>query len=297
MVQPKLQKYLFLLFCLLPTLLVFVVITVYPLLNGLYYSFFDWSGMSDNKTFVGLDNYVKLIDDPIIPITILNDYFLVAIKVVGIMVLATFFSVALTQMKIKEAPVYRIIFFFPNIMSVVSIGILWMFILNNDLGILNAGLKAVGLDGWTHTWLGDPDWALLSLSLPTIWAGLGLFILMLMGAITNIPKAIYEAADIDGCNSWQQFWRVTVPLIWPQIKTSIIYIVITTLNGSFVIVQIMTEGGPNNATQVMGSYLYQQAFRHFHFGYGAAIGVMILGLTLITVTILQLVLKKQRVEY
>src|SRR5699024_6897086 len=121
--------------------------------------------------------------------------------------------------------------------------------------------------------------------------------LLLIGGITSIPKSMYEAADIDGATEWQQFWRITVPLIWPQIRTSIIYIVITSLNGSFVLVQIMTRGGPAHATEVMGSYLYTKAFEEFKFGYGAAIGVMILVISLVTVLILQFALRRERVEY
>lgn len=297
MVQSKKQKYLFLAFCLLPTLIVFAVFTVYPLAKGLYLSFFDWSGMSANKTFVGLGNYIQLLHDPIIPQAIWHDYFLVVTKVIGIMVLSMFFAVALTQLKIKEAPFYRLVFFFPNIMSVVIIGILWQFIYNPDMGIVNAGLKAVGLGSWAQPWLGSLKWALPSLVLPSVWAGIGLFMLLLMGGIMNVSKSLYEAAEIDGATEWQQFWRVTVPLIWPQIKTSILYIVITTLNGSFIIVQVMTRGGPNNATQVMGSYLYEKAFEEYHFGYGATIGVMILILSLATVLLLQFFLRREKVEY
>ncbi|HET7658712.1 MAG TPA: sugar ABC transporter permease [Bacillales bacterium] len=297
MVQSKKQKYTFLVFCLLPTLIVFFVLTVFPLCKGLYLSFFDWSGSSAHKTFVGLENYRQLLHDPIIPKTIWHDYFLVVTKVFGIMILSTYFAVALTQLKIKESPFYRVVFFFPNIMSVVIIGILWTFIFNPDLGLINAGLKMVGLGSWARPWLGDPNWALSSLVLPSVWAGIGLFMLMLMGGISNIPKSLYEAADIDGAGSWQQFWHVTVPLVWAQIKTSILYIVITTLNGSFIIVEVMTQGGPNNATQVMGSYLYEKAFKEFHFGYGATIGVMILALSLATVLVLQFLLRREKVQY
>ncbi|RYM05806.1 sugar ABC transporter permease [Sporolactobacillus sp. THM7-7] len=297
MVQSKGRKYLFLLFCLLPTFLLFVVFTVYPMINGLYMSFFEWSGASGNKTFIGWDNYKELFSDPIIPKTIWHDYFLVVTKVIGIMILSLFFAVALTQLKIKEAPFYRIVFFFPNIMSVVVIGILWTFIYNPDLGLINSGLNKIGLGRLAKPWLGDTFWALPSLVLPSVWAGIGLFMLMLIGGILSVPKSLYEAADIDGASSWKQFWQITVPLVWPQIKTSILYIVITTLNGSFIIVQVMTEGGPNNATQVMGSYLYQKAFKEFNFGYGATIGVMILILSLVTVLLLQVFLKREKVDY
>nr|WP_256521922.1 sugar ABC transporter permease [Halobacillus sp. A5] len=275
----------------------FSIFTLYPLFSGLYFSFFEWSGATQEKTFIGFDNYIKLFNDSIIPRTIYHDYFLVATKVVGIMVLALFFAVALTQLKIKEAPFYRIVFFFPNIMSVVVIGILWAFIYNPSMGLVNSGLEAIGLESWTRAWLGNEDWALASLVLPSVWAGIGLFMLMLMGGIANVSKSYYEAAEIDGANEWQQFWKVTLPLVWPQIKISILYIVITTLNGSFIIVQVMTGGGPNNSTHVMGSYLYQQAFQQYDFGYGATIGVMILIISLITVLILQFLMRRERVEY
>lgn len=223
--------------------------------------------------------------------------FLVVTKVIGIMVLALFIAVALTQLKIKEAPFYRIVFFFPNIMSIVVIGILWTFIYNPSMGLVNSGLEFLGLESLARPWLGSETWALPSLVLPSIWAGIGLFMLILMGAISNISKSYYEAAEIDGASEWQQFWKVTLPLIWPQIKISILYIVITTLNGSFIIVQVMTGGGPNNSTHVMGSYLYQQAFVQYNFGYGATIGVMILILSLITVLILQFLMRSEKTEY
>lgn len=267
------------------------------MLGGIYYSFFDWSGTSSVKEFIGLDNYQRIFHDAVIPKAILNDYFFVFIKLIGIMLLALFFAVALTQLKIKEAPFYRIVFFFPNIMSVVVIGILWQFIYDPNIGVVNGVLQSIGLEEWARPWLGDMTWALPSVAIPAIWAGIGLFMLLLMGGITNIPKSLYEAAHIDGASEWQQFWKITVPLIWPQIKTSIIYIVITSLNGSFVLVQVMTSGGPGMATEVMGSYLYQKAFEDFQFGYGAAIGVLILVISLVTVVVLQFILKKEKVEY
>lgn len=297
MVQSKKQKNLFLAFCLVPTFILFAIFTLYPLFSGLYYSFFDWSGSSSNSEFIGFDNYKRLLSDNIIPQTIWHDYFLVITKVFGIMILAIFFAVALTQLKIKEAPFYRVVFFFPNIMSVVVIGILWTFIYNPSLGLVNSGLEFLGLESWTRPWLGDQDWALPSLVLPSVWAGIGLFMLLLIGGISNVSKSYYEAAEIDGANQWQQFWKITLPLVWPQIKISILYIVITTLNGSFIIVQIMTGGGPNNSTHVMGSYLYQQAFVQYNFGYGATIGVMILILSLLTVLILQFFMKREKVQY
>ena len=182
-------------------------------------------------------------------------------------------------------------------MPVVTTAILWTFIFSSNMGLLNALLDLVGLENLQRSWLGDLHTALPCIAVVLIWAGIGLFMLMLMGAISNIPQDIYEAAEIDGAGKWRQFFRITIPLIWPQIKTSVVYIITTTLNGSYVLVQLTTLGGPANATQVMGSYLYQQAFTNYNFGYAAAIGVMILVLNLATVLLTQFLFRREKVEY
>jgi len=131
---------------------------------------------------------------------------------------------------------------------------------------------------------------------PSIWAGVGFVMVLLVASILNIPNELYEAANLDGASQWQQFTRITMPLTWEQIKVSILWVVMTTLNGSFVIVWIMTEGGPDNATQVMGSYLYQMGFRQFHMGYASAIGGLILILSLITTLALQRIMRRDTHE-
>lgn len=131
---------------------------------------------------------------------------------------------------------------------------------------------------------------------PAIWAGIGFYMILLIAAIQSIPASYFEAASIEGAGEWKQFWSITLPLVWEQMKVSILNIMMTTLNGSFVIVWIMTEGGPDNSTQVMGSYLYQMAFRQFHFGYGASIGFIILVLSLITTIVLQRLMRHDPVE-
>lgn len=293
----KRKKRRFLAFCILPSLILFSVFTIYPLMDGLYMSFFKWSGLSGNKTFVGLKNYKKLLIDPVIPQTIAHDYYLVVVKVVFIMALALLFAVALTQFKIKGKAFFRFVYFFPNVMPVVTTAILWTFIFSANMGLLNALLTLLGREDLTRSWLGSLTTALPCIAGVLIWAGIGLFMLMLMGAISNISRELYEAAQLDGAGLWRQFCDITVPLIWPQIKTSVVYIIITTLNGSYVLVQLTTLGGPANATQVMGSYLYQQAFTNFNFGYASAIGVMIMVLNFATVIIMQILLHKDKVEF
>lgn len=290
------RRKLFIAAFIIPTFLFFCLFTVYPVVQALYNSLFDWSGGSETKEFVGLGNFKELLSDPIMHIAIGNDYFLVAGKVIGIMIIATFFAVALTRFNIRGSGFFRAIFFIPNVISVVVIGVLWNFIYNPQIGFLNAFLSLFTENKVDITWLGFPQHTIWMLLPPTIWAGIGFYMILMIAAIVNIPASYYESANIDGANQWKQFTNITVPLIWEQMKVSILNIVFTTLNGSFVIVWIMTVGGPDNTTQVMGSYLYQMAFRQYHFGYGAAIGVVILVMSLITTLVLQRLMKRDTIE-
>ncbi|NIK76583.1 N-acetylglucosamine transport system permease protein [Paenibacillus castaneae] len=290
------SRRLFILSFLLPTLALFALFTIYPLIRGLYLSFFDWSGGSETMNFIGVNNYKELFSDSIIPTAIKNDYFLIFWKVILIMLLATFFAVALTRLRLKEYGFYRIIFFFPNIISVVVIGVLWSFIYNPSLGFLNAFLSLFTKNPIEINWLGSPNLAIWSLLPPSVWAGIGFYMLLIIASILGIPNSLYEAASIDGANEWKQFTGVTLPLIWEQFKTSIIHIVITTLNGSFIIVKLMTDGGPDNQTQVLGYYLYQMGFKQYHLSYGATIGVLILVLSLITTLLINRILHRDTIE-
>lgn len=292
----KRQRNVFIAVFILPTFLFFCAFTIYPAIKALQYALFDWSGMSEQKDFVGLDNFKQLFADPIIWQAIGNDYFLVAGKVIGIMLIATFFAVALTRFRFKLAGFFRSVFFIPNVISVVVIGVLWNFIYNPQIGFLNAFLSLFTEEKVDITWLGFVSHTIWMLLPPSIWAGIGFYMILLIAAIQNIPASLYEASALEGAGQWKQFRSVTLPLVWEQLKVSIIHITMTTLNGSFIIVWIMTEGGPDNSTQVMGSYMYQMAFRQFHFGFGAAIGVLILVVSLITTVILQRLMRQETIE-
>ncbi|MDQ0087848.1 N-acetylglucosamine transport system permease protein [Paenibacillus anaericanus] len=290
------RRKLFITSFLIPTFIFFCVFTLYPIVQGMRISLFDWSGSSEFMTFVGLQNFLDIFQDQIIWTAIQNDYFLVLGKVVGIMILATFFAVAITRFNLRGSNFFRIIFFIPNIISIVVIGVLWRFIYNPNIGFLNSLLSIFSNQQVRTPWLGQAETAIWSILWPSIWAGVGFYFLLLIAAILSIPTSLYEAAEIDGATQGKQFWSITIPLIWEQMKVSILHIVMTTLNGSFVMVWIMTEGGPDNSTQVMGSYLYQMGFRQFHMGYASAIGVLILALTLITTMVLQRILRRDDIE-
>ncbi|HIW34233.1 MAG TPA: sugar ABC transporter permease [Candidatus Paenibacillus intestinavium] len=294
--SPRLKRNSFITIFLLPTFIFFYLFTLYPIIKGIQISFFDWSGRTKDMDFVGLNNFLELLTDPIIWTAIKNDYFLVVGKVFGIMLLATIFAVSVTRLKVVGRNLFRVLFFIPNVISVVVIGVLFRYIYSPNLGFINSFLSLFTDTPVQISWLGQENLAMWSLLWPSIWAGIGFYMILLIAAILSIPTELYEAADLDGATQTQQFWSLTLPLIWDQMKVSILHIVMTTLNGSFIIVWIMTEGGPDNSTQVMGSYLYQMGFRQFHMGYAAAIGVLILILSLITTLALQKLLSKNTTE-
>ncbi|MFD0670996.1 carbohydrate ABC transporter permease [Cohnella sp. GCM10027633] len=279
-----------------PTLILFLVFTVYPVLRGMYYSAFDWSGTAGTMDYIGARNFRDLVDDPIVGQAIANDYFLVFWKIVGIMALAIFFAVSLSRFKVRGSKFYRFAFFLPNVISVVVIGVLWRFIYNPKLGLLNGLLSSAQGKTVETPWLGDSTYAMWALLPPAVWAGVGFFMILLIAGIKGIPESLYESAAMDGAKQWTQFSRITLPLVWEQIKVSVVLIMLTSLNGSFAIVSIMTEGGPDNATQVLGYYLYQMGFRQYHMGYASAIGIVILALSLVTTVALQRIMKRESVE-
>ncbi|BBI35987.1 carbohydrate ABC transporter permease [Cohnella abietis] len=292
----KQKRGLFIASFILPTLVLYCIFTLYPIVKALYISLFDWSGSSENMDFVGLANFREMYADPIIYKSISNDYFLIFWKVIGIMIMAIFFAVALTRFKMRGANFYRVVFFFPNVLSIVVIAVLWRFIYNPSLGFLNGFLSFILNRKVEIPWLGDSQYSLWALLPPAIWSGIGFFMILMIAAIKSIPAALYESAEMDGARQWKQFTNITLPLIWEQVKVSVVLIVITSLNGSFAIVSVMTEGGPDNSTQVLGYYLYQMGFKQYHMGYASSIGVLILVLSLITTVILQRLMKREVVE-
>ncbi|OUS78764.1 ABC transporter permease [Paenibacillus sp. MY03] len=292
----KLKRGLFIISFIVPTFIIFCVLTVYPIFKALYISFFNWSGTSSTMTYAGIDNFARMLKDPIIYRAMLNDYFLVFWKVIWIMLLATFFAVAIARFNMRGAKFYRAVFFIPNVLSIVVIAVLWRFIYNPSFGLLNSLLSFISNREVKIPWLGNADYALWALLPPAIWAGIGFFMILLIAAIKSIPESLYEAAKIDGARQWNQLIHITLPLIWEQIKVSIVLITITSLNGSFAIVNVMTGGGPDNATQVLGHYLYQMGFKQFYMGYASAIGVLILVLSLLTTIILQRLMRKETIE-
>ena len=267
----KREKNLFILVCLLPALILFFTFLIYPTIEVFRMSLFKWGGFSNNQQFVGLDNFKILWQDENFFRTIQNTILLIVVVTLFTVVLAVLFAAILSTEKIRGNNFFRIIFYIPNILSIVVIAGIFSAIYDPKAGLLNAVLP----EAWNKLWLGDQSIVIYSLAFALIWQAIGYYMVMYMAGMANIPASLYEAADLDGAGKIGKFFNVTLPLIWNSIRTTLTFFIISTINLSFLLVQILTDGGPDGTTEVFLSYMFKQAYTNSSYGYGMAIGVVI----------------------
>ncbi|MEZ7729709.1 sugar ABC transporter permease [Granulicatella sp. 20925_1_28] len=267
----KREKNLFILVCLLPALILFFTFLIYPTIEVFRMSLFKWGGFSNNQQFVGLDNFKILWQDENFFRTIQNTILLIVVVTLFTVVLAVLFAAILSTEKIRGNNFFRIIFYIPNILSIVVIAGIFSAIYDPKAGLLNAVLP----EAWNKLWLGDQSIVIYSLAFALIWQAIGYYMVMYMAGMANIPASLYEAADLDGAGKIGKFFNVTLPLIWNSIRTTLTFFIISTINLSFLLVQILTDGGPDGSTEVFLSYMFKQAYTNSSYGYGMAIGVVI----------------------
>lgn len=267
----KREKNLFILVCLLPALILFFTFLIYPTIEVFRMSMFKWGGFSNNQQFVGLDNFKILWQDENFFRTIQNTILLIVVVTLFTVVLAVLFAAILSTEKIRGNNFFRIIFYIPNILSIVVIAGIFSAIYDPKAGLLNAVLP----EAWNKLWLGDQSIVIYSLAFALIWQAIGYYMVMYMAGMANIPSSLYEAADLDGAGKIGKFFNVTLPLIWNSIRTTLTFFIISTINLSFLLVQILTDGGPDGSTEVFLSYMFKQAYTNSSYGYGMAIGVVI----------------------
>ena len=267
----KREKNLFILVCLLPALILFFTFLIYPTIQVFRMSLFKWGGFSNNQQFVGLDNFKILWADENFFRTIQNTILLIVVVTLFTVVLAVLFAAILSTEKIRGNNFFRIIFYIPNILSIVVIAGIFSAIYDPKAGLLNAVLP----EAWNKLWLGDQSIVIYSLAFALIWQAIGYYMVMYMAGMANIPASLYEAADLDGAGKIGKFFNVTLPLIWNSIRTTLTFFIISTINLSFLLVQILTDGGPDGSTEVFLSYMFKQAYTNSSYGYGMAIGVVI----------------------
>ena len=267
----KREKNLFILVCLLPALILFFTFLIYPTIQVFRMSMFKWGGFSNNQQFVGLDNFKILWQDENFFRTIQNTILLIVVVTLFTVVLAVLFAAILSTEKIRGNNFFRIIFYIPNILSIVVIAGIFSAIYDPKAGLLNAALP----EAWNKLWLGDQSIVIYSLAFALIWQAIGYYMVMYMAGMANIPASLYEAADLDGAGKIGKFFNVTLPLIWNSIRTTLTFFIISTINLSFLLVQILTDGGPDGSTEVFLSYMFKQAYTNSSYGYGMAIGVVV----------------------
>lgn len=265
-----------------PWIIGFLCFTAYPLVSSFYYSLTDYD-IINPPVFVGLDNYMTLFTgDDLFYKVLKNTLYMVFIGLTVITACTVFISILLNNKKVKGMAFFRVVFFLPTLVPFVILSILWVWVLQPDSGILNTILGWIGIDG--PGWFSSPDWAKPAFILMGLWGAGGSIIIYLAG-LQGIPESLYEAASIDGANSLQKIFFVTLPMLRPVILFNVITGIIGTFQ-SFAESFIITQGGPNGSTMFYSLYLYQNAFQYAKMGYASAMAWVLLLIALIFTLIL-----------
>ncbi|ACX63763.1 sugar ABC transporter permease [Paenibacillus sp. FSL H8-0457] len=277
----------------LPALLVIMAVVYIPIILTAYYGLNEWNGIGA-MTFIGLDNYQALLSDGKFWDSAWHSLLLAVFSAASLMI---YLAVAMVlASKIKGANLFRKIYLIPMLLSSVAIAQLWLRIYHPTNGIVNSFLESIGITN-PPAWLAEPSLVLFALFIPILWQYAGFYILIYYAALKNIPASLVEAAKIDGATSFQIAFRIKLPLIMEVIKVTIVLAVVGSLK-YFDLIFVMTDGGPNGASEVMASYMYHTAFRAYDFGYGSAIGFFLLVICLIvTWVIRKLTASKETIQY
>ena len=280
-----------------PALILYGVFVLWPYTQALYVAFTGWRGMSPNKPFVGLANFRKLAADDVFWNALGHNALMLLGLPVTVLSIALVLA-ALTLQGIRAGgSAYRVVFFFPQVMSAVVIGVLWNFVFHPNIGLLNGALGSLGLGGLKRTWLGDPGLVLWAIFAVAVWAGVGFFVVYFVAGMQSIPGDLYEAARLDGANPWQAFWGITLPLLRDHLQVALIFVGLGALD-LFVLVQVMAEGGgPSRAADVVARYMVDVAFGQSQFGYATAIGVVLLVLSLTLSFAMFRLTRRERLEF
>ena len=264
--------------CLAPAVILFVIFMIIPTIDVFKMSLYKWGGYTAEKTFVGFDNFKTLLQSDKFYQAFQNTVLLIVVLTIVTFSMAIIFAAILTREKIKGQTFFRVVFYIPNILSVVVISAIFSAIYDPNQGLLNSFLNIFrGQDGVDNPilWLGSQKIVIYSIIIAMVWQAIGYYMVMYMASMAAIPPDYYEAASLDGATEIQMFFKITFPLIWSNIRTTLTFYIISTINLSFLFVQIMTNGGPNGNTEVALNYMYKQAYTNGSYGYGMAIGVVI----------------------
>lgn len=270
---------LFVCISVLPAVILTLMFTIWPTAQALYLSFTNATSLGLNNKFVGLDNYIYMFHDKSFMQALTNTAKLMAVVPVITIFCSLVLAFVLNQCKLKEMVLYRTLFYFPNIVSLTVVGIIWSFVFHPNVGIVNKILGAVGLESLQRSWLGDSKTALWCIAFTLLWQAAGYYMVMHIAAMDGISPEIYESATLDGASAWRKLISITMPLMKDIIGITFVLALSGTINLSFVLSQVMTGGGPNGASSVLLQYMYTQGFVNGNFGYAMAITVFTLAIS------------------
>src|SRR5690625_2222071 len=244
-----------------------------PTIEVFRMSLYQWGGFSNNQEFIGLDNFKILWNDMKFFRSFQNSILLIVIVTIATLCISLFFAAVLTREKIRGANFFRVVFYISNILSIVVIAGIFSAIYDPESGLLN------------------------SISTSLIWQAIGYYMVMYMASMSSVPESIYEAASLEGAGKIKQFTDITLPLIWNNLRTTLTFFIISTINLSFLLVQTMTGGGPDGSSSVFLFYMYDQAYTNSTYGYGMAIGVIVFTFSFALAAIVSFVTKRDVLEY
>lgn len=277
----------------LPALLLVGILIYIPIFLTGYYGLMDWDGIG-NMEFIGLENYLQLMQDAKFWKSAGNSFLLALFSTLSLVV---YLAVSLVlAAKLKGSELLRKIYLIPMLLSSVAIAQLWIKIYDPNNGMLNSLLRSFGIES-PPAWLADPNLVIYAIFVAIIWQYAGFYIIIYSAALKGIPESLVEAAKIDGATPLQIAYKIKVPLIAGVIKVTVILAIVGSLK-YFDLIYVMTGGGPNGASEVIASYMYKEAFGNYNFGYGSAIGFSLLILALITTWLIQkLTASRDEIQY
>ena len=289
----------FIALCVTPAIVLFIIFMIIPTIDVFRMSLYRWGGYTAEKTFVGLQNFSTLFASDKFYRAFQNSILLIVIVTIVTFFFAIIFAAILTREKIKGQNFFRVIFYIPNILSIVVISAIFSAIYDPNNGLLNSfiALFKGGTNDDPILWLGSPKIVIYSIAIAMVWQAIGYYMVMYMASMANIPESLYESASLEGAGRIKQFTSITLPLIWTNIRTTLSFFIISNINMSFLFVKAMTNSGPDGASSVFLSYMYQEAYTNSSYGYGMAIGVMVFLFSFALAAILNAVTKREEIEF
>jgi ABC-type sugar transport system permease subunit len=278
----------------LPSFLLYTLFVIVPTISSMYLSLTSWDGVSSDIRFIGLSNFVEIWNSERVHNALKNTLLMAVVLVLLENIVAMALAIFVDQVRWFRN-LFRSVFYFPVLLSGIVMGFVWTIILNYNFGVLNQLLDVVGLGQLKADWLGNPDYALISIILSTVWKSAGYYMIIYLAGLQSIPQDLSEAASIDGANRWQQFRHITFPLLAGAMTVCIVLSMISALK-IFDQIAVMTDGGPGFETETLTYIIYKVGFGELRQGFGTALAQVLFVLILIVTVIQVKFLRKREVQ-